>query len=70
MAESDRTCVGCGATEAEKHLERCSICHRHFCADCAHRALGGRKFCSPECGRTYYFQGDSDDDDEDAGSDD
>jgi hypothetical protein len=70
MADSDRTCVGCGAIEAEKHLERCSICHRHFCPDCAHRALGGRKFCSPDCGRTYYFQGDSDDDDEDAGSDD
>jgi hypothetical protein len=59
-----RVCVGCGDTEEVVRLEPCSICRRFFCADCAHRAGHGRRFCSPECARAYYFSGDNDDDED------
>jgi hypothetical protein len=61
----ERVCVGCGDTEEEARLEPCAICRRFFCTDCAHRAGFGRKFCSAECSRAYYFSGDSDDDEDD-----
>lgn len=60
----DRVCAGCGAGEVAGYLEVCSICRRHFCADCAHKAGFGRKFCSPDCARAYYFSGESDDDED------
>ena len=69
MSSLDRVCVTCGDTEAMANLERCGICARSFCPDHFHRALGGRKFCSPECAKSYYFHGEPDDDDEDAGPD-
>ncbi|HKR64760.1 MAG TPA: hypothetical protein VJZ00_13595 [Thermoanaerobaculia bacterium] len=56
-----RTCVTCGANEDVVRLEPCSICRRSYCADCAHRAGHGRRFCSPECARAYYFAGEPDD---------
>ena len=59
----ERACVGCGESEENLRLEMCSICRRPFCAECAHRAGHGRRFCSPECGRAYYFTGELDDDD-------
>ena len=62
----ERICRGCGDTEEQAHLEPCQICNRWFCSDCAHRAAFGRKFCSIECARAYYFAGEPDDaDDED-----
>ena len=45
-------------------LEACVMCHSFFCADCAHRAGFGRKYCSTECTRAYYFAGEPEDDDE------
>ena len=65
----ERICVGCGKADELVRLESCSICGRYFCADCAHRAGFGRKFCSPECGHAYYFTGDSDDDEDSAADD-
>lgn len=63
MAEAfERACVGCGASEEAVRLEQCHICNRWFCPDCAHRAGFGRKFCSAECTRAYYFTGEPDDD--------
>lgn len=65
MAEThERICVTCGQTEENVRLEQCTICNRFYCPDCAHRAGFGRRFCSPECGRAYYFTGESDDDEE------
>ena len=65
----ERVCKGCGATEESVRLEACSMCQGFFCADCAHRAGYGRKYCSAECTRAYYFAGieddDGDDDDDD-----
>ena len=59
------TCKTCGITSDDARLEKCGVCSKYFCADCAHRAYGGRKFCSPECARGYYFHGETDDDDDD-----
>jgi len=67
---SERVCVRCGDTDAKARLEQCHVCYRFFCPDCAHRAGFGRRFCSAECGRAYYFTGEPDDDDEDFEPDD
>ena len=65
MAElTDRTCVGCGAGEDVARLETCPVCSRNFCPDCAHKAGFGRRFCSPDCVRSYYFTGELDDDED------
>jgi hypothetical protein len=61
----ERVCVGCGDTEEFARLERCSICQKSFCNDCAYRSAG-RRFCSTVCARTFFY-GDLDDDNEDAG---
>lgn len=69
MRESgERVCIGCGDTEEVARLEPCPLCGKFFCGDCAHRGMGGRRFCSVECTRAYYFTGDTDDD-EDSGTD-
>ena len=65
MSAIERVCVQCGDTEELARLDRCGISSKFFCADCAHRPIGGRKFCSPECGRASYFHGEADDDDTD-----
>jgi hypothetical protein len=66
MSSFEKVCKKCGATEETLRLERCGICASHFCPECGHRALGGRKFCSPECGRAYYFHGEPDDNEDTA----
>jgi len=66
---AEKVCVRCGHNEEMAVLEMCSVCARWYCPDCAHKAGFGRRFCSPECARAWYFTGDSDDD-EDAPSDD
>ncbi|HXG59157.1 MAG TPA: hypothetical protein VNL91_09050 [Thermoanaerobaculia bacterium] len=60
--EAERVCVGCGDTEDMARLERCPICAKYFCADCAHRAAG-RRFCTADCARVYFF-GEGDEDEE------
>ncbi|HKO54510.1 MAG TPA: hypothetical protein VJ276_01450 [Thermoanaerobaculia bacterium] len=61
-----KACVGCGDSEEMARLERCPICAKYFCSDCAVRGAG-RRFCSPDCARNYFFHGDEDDDENDAG---
>ena len=65
---SERVCVGCGDTEEMAHLERCQMCNRFFCPDCSYRALG-RRFCSEQCSRGFFY-GDVDDDSDSRGNDD
>ena len=65
MPEGERICVSCGDSEDTARLEKCGICSRYFCVDCAHRAYGGRRFCSPECARGYYFHGELENEDDD-----
>ncbi len=59
MSTSERICVGCQAIEEDARLDRCGICSRWFCSDCAFRSTG-RRFCSSECARAYFW-GDEDD---------
>jgi hypothetical protein len=70
MAIEERVCTKCGVSAETTRLEKCGVCAKFFCAECAHRAYGGRKFCSPACARSYYFHGEMDDDDEDLELDD
>ena len=71
MADAyERVCVRCGSTGETVRLEQCTICKRFYCPDCAHRAGFGRRFCSPECARAYYFTGEETDDDQDTEHDD
>lgn len=65
----ERVCASCGNSDEVVRLETCGVDRRFFCADCAHRAAHGRRFCSPDCARAYYFSGESDDD-EDVSTDD
>jgi hypothetical protein len=63
MAEQgERVCIGCGDSDEMARLERCSICLKTFCPDCAYRA-SGRRFCSTECAREFFY-GDQDDDED------
>lgn len=71
MSETfERVCAGCEKSEEDARLEPCTICARWFCADCAVRAGYGRRFCSHDCARSYYFTGDPDDDEDSARPDD
>lgn len=60
---ADRNCKVCDVSAEVMNLEKCGVCANYFCRDCAHRAYGGRRFCSPDCARSYYFHGESDDED-------
>jgi hypothetical protein len=66
-AEEQRVCIVCGDTEETARLEHCGICLKWFCPDCAYRATG-RRFCSSECARAYFY-GDIDDLEDDFGPD-
>ena len=50
----DRRCVGCGNTEEIVHLERCMVCGKWFCKDCAFKQTG-RRFCSGGCARDFFW---------------
>ncbi len=64
MPDSEQACVTCSVTRDDAQLEKCGICSRFFCSDHAFRAYGGRRFCSTECARGYYFHGEMDEDDD------
>ena len=51
--------MGCGDAEENARLERCTMCARYFCPDCAHRAYA-RRFCSTDCARAFFFEGGDD----------
>ena len=64
MAEiTERVCMHCGEAGETSILERCKICYRWFCGDCAHKGMGQR-FCSERCSLEYIYgdQGEDDDD--------
>ncbi len=65
MSTEDKACRTCGNTEDLSPLELCGVCSKFFCPDCAHRAFGGRRFCSPDCAHAYFFHGEPDDEDND-----
>ena len=59
----ERQCKGCGDTEEQAHLERCTVCGKWFCPDCSFKQTG-RRFCSSACARDFFW-GETGDDDED-----
>ena len=66
MTDSEeRVCVNCGASEETARLDQCIICRKPYCPDCSYKAGHGRRFCSAECARAYYFAGETDDDEVD-----
>ena len=58
----DTVCSKCGTSSESMQLEKCPICYKHFCSDCAYRGAG-RRLCSERCGQ-FMMQGDEEDDDE------
>jgi len=67
MSSVERRCIGCGKSEETERLERCVACGRDFCSDCAYRATG-RRYCSAQCARNFFYGEEEDDDENDAGS--
>jgi hypothetical protein len=59
----ERRCIRCSDPEESTRLERCAVCGKFYCADCAYRATG-RRFCSAECARAFFY-GEGDDDESD-----
>ena len=62
-----RTCSKCGASEDVLKHERCRICFKNFCAECASR-MGGERFCSESCSM-LFFHGEDDDEPDYKGDD-
>ena len=50
----ERRCLGCGSTEDVMHLDRCMVCGKWFCKDCAFKQTG-RYFCSAGCARDFFW---------------
>ncbi len=55
----ERICERCRRDCEPIEIEKCPICAKRFCNQCAHR-LGSNRYCSRNCGETFYY-GDEDD---------
>ena len=51
-------CVGCNASDQDNRLQKCPICFKWVCDNCAVHAFG-RFFCSRKCSDQFFF-GDDD----------
>jgi hypothetical protein len=49
----------CGASEEERRTQKCPICFKRFCEECA-VSVSGRTFCSRFCGEYFFFGGEDD----------
>ena len=47
-------CVTCQATDQDRRLEKCPICFKQVCEECAIRSYG-RCFCSKRCADQFFF---------------
>lgn len=52
-------CELCGISETERHTQKCPICYKRYCEECA-VILSGRPFCSRFCGEYFFFGGEDD----------
>ena len=59
MAVIDKMCAICSVTSATVALDKCQICYRYYCGDCAYRSSRGQRFCSLNCSEVYLY-GDED----------
>lgn len=53
-------CFRCKQDNPRVNYQKCPICHKVFCEECAYRR-SGRDFCSRICAE-YFFFGSEDDD--------
>ena len=54
-------CVTCKASDKDQRLDKCPICFKWTCDDCAHRAITAGSSARKKCADTFFF---GDDDDE------
>jgi endogenous inhibitor of DNA gyrase (YacG/DUF329 family) len=47
-------CSVCGKSDQEVTLNKCPICFKLVCQDCAKREYG-RAFCSQRCADSFFF---------------
>ena len=52
-------CVSCSRTDEETSLQKCPICHKHYCEEHRHQ-MGGRTFCSRYCAEYFFFSDEED----------
>ena len=52
-------CINCQKEDVEVSLNKCPICFKLVCDDCARRDYG-RVFCSRRCAELFFF-GDEED---------
>jgi len=57
--ESPLQCRVCERV-TETELPKCPACARRFCDFCVFR-VGGKEYCSRECGVRYFFASDDED---------
>ena len=53
-------CVTCQADDKDQRLDKCPICFKWTCDNCAVKSMG-RSFCTKKCSDQFFF---GDDDDE------
>ena len=60
LSTTSMECVACQKSDLDARLQKCQICFKWICEDCASRGFG-RFFCSKKCSDQFFF---GDDDDE------
>ena len=60
LAYAAMECVGCKVTDLDVRLNKCPICFKWVCDNCAVRSFG-RSFCQRKCA-DQFFWGDEDED--------
>ena len=59
VRRSSLGCESCGASEEDRRVQKCPICYKKFCEECAH-PMSGRSFCSRFCAEYFFFGGEDD----------
>jgi hypothetical protein len=59
VKETELACELCGISAEERRTQKCAICYKRYCEECAVK-FSGRSFCSRFCGEYFFFGGDDD----------
>lgn len=54
-------CRHCDRTDEDTLLQKCPICHKHFCEDHEY-VMSGHRFCTQRCGEYFFFADPEDED--------
>ena len=49
----------CGSSDEDRKTQKCPICYKRFCDDCA-MSMSGRYFCGRFCAEYFFFGGEDD----------